>query len=78
MTTTECNDKRVRLKTKSTNKPMESSYCRMCYDKQCKDIPSEARKANCNGSSMGCVQCDEPICAQCWPAYKHPKAAKKD
>ena len=52
-----------------------SSYCRMCYrnnkgavgkDGKKLTVAQRKKKPCCGSSRMGCVQCDEHICDDCW------------
>ena len=50
-----------------------SNYCRMCCRKLIekkgddgKLLDKAQKKALCKSSTMGCPQCDEPICNVCW------------
>jgi hypothetical protein len=65
--TNNCTVDRCNLTTKSGKKMKDAQYCRMCYRQQeGSGLTTEEKKANCNKSTMGCVQCKEPICASCW------------
>ncbi len=50
-----------------------SNYCRMCYRSQAGAVKPDGskkssyeKKRDCKTSVMGCVQCREPICSDCW------------
>ena len=55
-----CVEERVKILKKS------GSYCRMCYRKQDKSLSHERQRMHCKTSTMGCPQCNEPICKHCW------------
>ena len=55
-----CVEERVKILKKS------GSYCRMCYQKQDKSLSHERQRMHCKTSTMGCPQCNEPICKHCW------------
>ena len=65
-----------------------SSYCQMCYqnnkgavgkDGKKLTVAQRKKKPHCGSSRMGCVQCDENICDNCWKkGYdKHEGMPKK-
>ena len=54
------------------------NYCRMCYnklkgnkkyDKLKGRKKCSAKKKDCNWTWLGCADCEQPICPECWPEY---------
>ena len=77
--TKKCTDERVRL-TNKAGEPMKSAtYCRMCVRNDKRDVSHREKEKAAKTSSMGCIQCREPICKACWAVGydKHPAAKKK-
>ena len=75
----ECSEDRVRL-TKEDGTPWTSSdYCRVCNrnSNKPKGVSFAIWKKDLTKSMLGCAQCNEPVCEECWKTYNHPKAAKK-
>ena len=74
----DCTEERVTCK-KEDGTPMKyPDYCRMCYRKQAGSTLTKKQKSErCKDTKLGCEQCNEPICKDCWPTYDHPKAAQK-
>ena len=50
-------------------------YYRMCYRNSNPSLTTAQRRAWCKTSRLGCVQCKEPICKECWDKgyNNHPK-----
>ena len=48
------------------------SYYRPCYRKRSniKEGYSQRRR-DCSSSRLGCKECEEFFCAQCWKSYDH-------
>ena len=59
------------------NLDIGNQRCRMCYRLQDPAIPSREREKKCKFSRLGCPQCKEPICKECW-AMGYDKHKKKD
>ena len=69
----ECSEERV-VCTKEDGQPYKwNDFCRMCYRKQKNDVGVDgknlawkvkAKKSRL--SKMGCANCNEPICTECW------------
>ena len=55
-----CTDVRVNLGLSSAD------YCRMCYRKKDPSLCTKEKKKDLKYSRMGCNQCREPICENCW------------
>jgi len=56
-----------------------SAYCCSCYRKQRRLNPSESAYTSKRKSGKplkGCLNCNERICAKCWPKYDHAPTEK--
>ena len=54
--------------TERVNLDIGNQRCKMCYRLQDTAIPSRVREAKYDQSRLGCAQCKEPICKDCWAA----------
>ena len=53
-------------------------YCKMCYRNGDQSLFFKEKRSYCNTSRMGCNQCRETICMECWKlGYDKHKKYKK-
>lgn len=67
MKTKQCSTERVELKNRK-GKLIGCQYCKMCYRKQPSELSRAQKISNCSYSRLGCPQCKETICNDCWKA----------